>query len=131
MGLKDRIEEEMVVDTESVLEEHFDDANQLFRIFQNGTIAIEDSYKDAPWKEKILIYFVGRQYAFEGGQAENPTLPYDFFYGKFDLDNSTIRAYMNDLKDDNVVQKSEESNEWELLVDNLPEALSRIEGVDV
>lgn len=127
MGLKDRIEDEMVVDTESILEDNFEEANELFRIFQDGTIDIEDNYEDIPWRDKIIIYLIGRQYAYEAEKVETPSLPYDFFYARVDVDESTVRRYMNELADELIVTKLEENEEWKMVVDNLPEALERVE----
>lgn len=129
MGLKDRINDEMVVDAESVLDEHFEQGAKLFRIFEDGSIDIEDDFKDAPWREHVLIYLIGQRYAFEGDRVEKPTLAYEFFYGRIDKDDSTIRAYMNELDDDLLVKKHEDSGEWQLVPDNLPQALANIEGL--
>lgn len=128
MGLKDRIEDEMIVDTESILEDNFEEANQLFRIFQDGTIDISDDYEDNTWKDRLLIHLIGRQYAFVADKVNTPSLPYDFFYARVDVDKSTVRKYMNKLADDLIVTKTEEDEEWKLVTDNLPEALDRIEA---
>jgi len=130
MSLEDKINEEMVVDTESVLEQYFDQANELFRIFGDGSIDIEDEFEAASWREHVLIYLIGQRYAYEGARAESPTLSYNYFYARLDVDDSTVREYMNELKDDLIVKKEEETNEWKLIPDNIPEALSRIEGLD-
>lgn len=130
MGLKDRIQSEMGVDTESILDEQFDRANGLFRIFQDGTIGLEDEYKDAPWKKQVLIYFTGRLYAFEGEMAESPSLPYEFFYRHIDKGKSTIRSYFTSLQDESILTKDDESGEWKIYTENLEEALDRIETDD-
>jgi hypothetical protein len=130
MDLEDRINEEMVVDAESLLEEYFEEASQLFRIFGDGSIDTKQEFDDAPWREQVLIHLIGRRYAFEGGKADTPTLPYDYFYARVEVDNSTVRDYMNGLADDLVVTKDDESGEWMIVPDNLPEALSRIEGLE-
>jgi hypothetical protein len=129
MGLKERINDEMVVDAESFLEEYFEQSNKLFRIFEDGSVAIKEEFKDASWREQILIYIIGQRYAYEGGKAEKPTLPYNYFYARLEVDDSTVRAYVNEIEDDMIVEKDEESKEWMLVPDNLPKALSRIEGL--
>lgn len=131
MSLEDRINDEMVVDAESFLEEHFDEAKQLFRIFDNGAIDVRDEYDEAPWRERILIHLIGQRYAYEGGKVNSPTLPYEYFYARVDVDDSTVRKYVNELDDDLIVEKDEETGEWKIVPDNLPKALSNIEGVDV
>jgi|GEM_PF-3824366 len=130
MGLKERINDEMVADTESFLEEYFDQASELFRIFENGNVVLKDEFEDAPWRERVLIHLIGQRYAYEGEKAEKPTLPYGYFYTRLEVDDSTVRAYMNELNDDLLVEKDEESNEWKIIPNNLPNALSRIEGVE-
>ncbi|MCO8254525.1 hypothetical protein NKF26_12000 [Haladaptatus sp. AB618] len=131
MNLKERIEDEMVVKTESILDEYFDTAKELFRIFDNGTVEIAPAYKDSSWKEQLVIYTIGHYYAFEADRVEKESLPYDYFYSRFDRDNSTIRRYVNELQKDDLVKKDEESGEWVLVPQSLSNSLSRIEGVDV
>ena len=129
MGLEERINDEMVVDADSVLDDNFDEAKQLFRIFENGEVDVQEEFEEAPWRERILIYLIGRRYAYEGGKVDTPGLPYEYFYARADVDKSTVRGYMNDLRDDLIVEKDEDSDEWIIIPDNLPEALSRIEGL--
>ncbi len=129
MGLEERINDEMVVDAESFLEEHFEEAGRLFRIFENGNVDIKNDFVEAPWKERVLIYLIARKYAFVGNQVDSPTLPYEYFYARIDKDKSTIRRYMNELEDELVVEKDPESGEWRLISDSLPKALHRIEGL--
>ena len=129
MNLEDRINEEMVVDAESLLEEYFEEASQLFRIFGDGSVDTKQEFNDAPWRERVLIHLIGRRYAFEGGNADSPTLSYDYFYARVEVDDSTVRNYMNSLADDLIVTKDDENGEWMIVPDNLPEALSRIEGL--
>jgi len=128
MGLEDRINEEIVADPESFLESHFNEAAEMFRIFQDGSIGLRADFEDAPWRERVLIHLIGRCYAFEGGKADTPTLPYDYFYSKADVDESTIRKYMNGLNDEHIVEKDSESGEWKLIGESLPKALNRIKG---
>jgi hypothetical protein len=130
MGLEDRINDEMVVDTESILEEHFDTAKGLFHIFKNGSVNVRDDFESAPWKEQILIHLIGQRYAFEAGKAETSTLSYAYFYARSDAGESTVRTYITGLQDDLIVEKDEENGEWKLVPDNLPKALSRIEGLN-
>lgn len=130
MGLEDRINDEMVVDGESFLEEYFDDAKQLFRIFQGGSLDVREDFAEAPWKERMLIHLIGRRYAFEAGKADSPTLAYSYFYARLDVGESTIRHHMNELQKEHIVEKDEEADEWKLAPESLPKALSRIEGFD-
>lgn len=128
MGLKDRIEEEMVVDTTSILDEQFDTAKQYFKIFRDGTTDITEEYKNDSWRNEVLIYLIGQRYGFEADKVERPSLPYEYFYSRIDAGDSTIRTYFNQLQDERIVRKNSDNDEWELVVESLPEALERIEG---
>lgn len=127
MGLEDRIEEEMVVDSESVLEEEFDRAAEIIKILDDGAVELRHEYRELPPKERMLAYLVGRVYAAETNRADSPALPYEFFYKLIDLDNSTIRKYAGQLEDEGLVTTGEEQGEKQLVVENLPRILDRIE----
>jgi len=127
MGLAERVSDRMVVDTESRLEEHFEEVNHLFQILGNGSILIEEEFSDASCQEKILIHLIGRRYAFEGDEVKSPTLPYGYFYSRFDIDKSSIRHHMNGLENDLMVEKENESGEWGIIPAKIGEALNRIE----
>lgn len=128
MGLEDRIEEEMVVDSESLLEEEFDRAAKVFKILDSGSIELRPGYRDLSPKERMLAYLVGQVYAVEGNRTNSPVLPYDFFYTRIDLDDSTIRRHANELEDDGLLTTGESQGEKKLVVENLPRVLDRIEA---
>lgn len=128
MGLEDRIEDEMVADSDDLLEAEFDRAAKLSRILQDGTVQLNSGYRELPGPEKILAYLIGRRYADEASRASSSTFPYRFFYDKLSRGESTIRNDMRDLQDDNLVIKDEENGEWTLVVENLDRALDRIEA---
>lgn len=128
MGIEDRIKEEMVVDVESVLDDQFDEANELYQLYGDGTVDIDDDYEDASWKTRVLIHLVGRLYAHEGNLIETPGVTYEYFYKRFDKDDSTVRHYINDLQDESIVFKDEETDEWQIHPEALPEAIERIQS---
>lgn len=121
---------EMLIGTESILEEHFEDASQMFRIYENGVIDVREEFKDTPWQEQILIHLIGQRYAYEAEKVDSPTLPDEHFSHEVDVDDSTVRAYVEELGDERIVDKDEATGEWKLVLDNLPRALSHIEGID-
>lgn len=127
MGLKDRIEEEMVVNTESILEKHFDRARELFELYEDGTIAIAPEYQDSNPKESILIYLIAQHYRFKADRADSTGLPYQYFYDRLDKNDSTVRHYFSDLSDDGFVRTNDEGHR-ELVVERLPAAMDRITG---
>jgi hypothetical protein len=125
MSLQDRIEEEMVVSTESILEDQFDRANELFDIFEDNTVAITEKYSEVDAKEQILIYLIAQQYLEEADRTDSSALPNEYFYERIDKDDSTIRHYCGDLEDEKLLRTTEEG-ERELVVEQMPAAIDRI-----
>lgn len=123
---------EEVIDTESLLEEYLADAGQLFRISdEDGTVLVRDEFEDAPWKEEMLLHLVGQRYASELGVVKSATLRPDYSSDRLSVDQDRVTTYLNELRDDRIVNGNEKTGEWRINTDNLAEALSRIEGTDV
>lgn len=127
MGLKDRIEEEMVVDTESILEDYFDQAKELFELRGDGTIAVASEYQDSNPKELILTHLTAQHYRYEAERADSAGLPYQYFYDRINKDDSTIRHYFSDLSNEGFVRSNDEGHR-ELVIERLPAAIDRIAG---
>lgn len=125
MTLKDKIEDEMVVDTESLLEKEFERAKMLFDIFEDGSVVIADEFKDSNTRNQILIHLIAQQYLVEANRAESPGVPTSYFYDRFDKDDSTIRHYLSDLADDEFVRKNDDGDRV-LVVERLADAIDRI-----
>ncbi|MCJ0618163.1 hypothetical protein JZX76_01055, partial [Haloarcula hispanica] len=68
MGLEERIQEEMYVDAESLLEDEFDRAKRLFDIYDDNTVAIADEFADADAKTEILVRLTAQQYVAEANE---------------------------------------------------------------
>jgi len=128
MALEDRIQDEMYVDTESLLEDEFERAKALFDIYEDNTIALADDVTDLGPTERILTRLVAQQYVAEADDDPVPSLSYDYFYERIDKGNSTVRNYFSSLVDDGLVVKAEEQGEHELVVERLDDVLDRIES---
>lgn len=115
---------------ESILEEYFEDANRLFRIFENGVIDVRDDFEDAPWRHRILIHLIGQRYAHEAKKASSPTLPLDYLCTRVDIDESTVKSYINELDDESLIEREEQTDNWKVIPAKIPEVLSRIRGID-
>lgn len=121
-----------LIDTNSLLEKYLKESSRLFRISaEDDTICIRETFEDAPWQERILIHFVGQRYAHELGKVTDPSLRPEYFYNRMDVDNGRIRTYINEIEDDGIVEQDEVTEGWKIVPENLPEALSCIEGTDV
>lgn len=127
MGLEERINEEMYVDTESILDDEFDRAKNLFEIYEDNTVVIDDAFKTVGAKDRILIHLIAWQYIAKADAEATAALPYDYFYGRLDKGNSTIRNHVTGFVDEGVVRKTEDGN-YEVVVERLADALDRIEA---
>lgn len=126
MGLKDKIQEEIVTDDETILESNFERVKNLLRLHEDGTINIEGEYRSIDPELQILIYFIGQRFAYEGELSETDTLASTFFYERIDKSDRTIRNYLQVLREDGFIKKDGQS-EHRLIAENLPDALDRIE----
>lgn len=126
MGLKDKIQDQMVTDHETILESNFERVEKLFRLYEDGTINLEGKYRDLEVKLQILIYLIGQRFAYEGELAESDALGTSFFYDRIDKSDRTIRNYLQELRDEGYVNKEGQSNH-RLITENLPDALDEIE----
>lgn len=126
MGLEDRIKEGMYVDTESLLDDEFDRAQELFDIYEDHTVAVSESVLATGREEVILAHLVAWQYIAEANDDQTAGLSYDYFYERIDASESTIRGDFSDFVDAGLVRENGEGNK-ELVVEQLSEALRRIE----
>lgn len=127
MSLEDEIQDRLVADTESILQNNLDRVEKLFQLHGDGTVAVNDEYRDAGPKNRMLIYFIAQRFAMEGNIADEDTVESEFFYERIDREDSTIRHYLKDLRDAGLITKEGKSHH-RLVVENLPDALNRLEG---
>lgn len=126
MSLEDKIQDRLVADAGSVLENNLDRVENLFKLHDDGTITLYDDYRDTEPLVRMLIYFVAQRFAMEGGIAEEDTLSNEFFYDRIDRTESTIRNYLQELRDGGFVKKVGKSDH-RIIAENLPKTLERIE----
>lgn len=126
MSLKDKIQEELVTDTETVLESRIDEIGDFLQLHQDGTIVIESEYRDVDIESQILTYLIGQRYAKEGGLAESDTLSSSYFYDRFDASDRTVRDRLQDLRESGLITKEGQSNHC-LVAENLPDCIEHIQ----
>lgn len=126
MTLKDYIQNELVVDEESILEANLERIKPLFDLFNDGTINIADEYRGLSPENRILIYFIGQRYAFEGELVEEDSMDTQFFYERIDRSDRSIRDYLQNLREDGLLSTPGQGTH-KLVAENLPSALERIE----
>lgn len=126
-SLEDEIQDRFVVDSDSVIESNLNRVDGLFELYEDGTIVIEESYRDLEPHVMILIYFIGQRFAEVGDISEGDILTTQFFYEKIDKGERRIREYLQDLREDGLLLKEGQSSN-RLVTENLPDALTRIEA---
>lgn len=126
MTLKDKIQDEMMTDDETILESNFERVKKLFQLHEDGTINIEGEYRNLGPELKILIYFIGQRFAYEGELSDTDTLDSSFFYERMDKSDRTVRNYLQELREAGFIKK-ESQGKHRLIAENLPDALDRIE----
>lgn len=127
MSLEDRIKEELVTDTATVLEAHLDDVKGFLEIHQDGTVVIANDYREIDAENQILIYLIGQRYAHEADLADSDTLSTNFFYEKFDASDRTVRNWLQSLRETGLASKKKQS-EHRIVVENIPDTIKRIEN---
>lgn len=127
MSFEERFREEFKSDAETILEENLDRARGLFKYHEDGSIQLSDKVHAASGEIQVLVYLIARRMMHEANVAETPSLTNEFFYSKLNVANSSVRNYIMRLRDDGLVISSE--GEHQVVVENLPRAFDRIEGV--
>lgn len=126
MSLEDEIQDRLVADTESILQNNLDRVEKLFQLHGDGTVDISKEYRDVGPENRMLIYLIAQRFAKEGNIADEDTVDSEFFYERVDRKKRTIRDYLQNLREAGLVTK-EGRSDHRLIVENLPDALNRLE----
>jgi len=126
MSLEDEIQDRLVADTESILQNNLDRVEELFQLHRDGTIDISEKYRNLDPENRMLIYLIAQRFAMEGNIAEEDTVDSEFFYERVDRGDRTIRDYLQNLREAGLATKEGRSDHG-LIVENLPDALDRLE----
>jgi len=125
MNLEDEIQDRLVADTESILQNNLDQVEELFRLHRDGTIDISEKYRDVGPANRMLIYLIAQRFSKEGNIADEDTVDSEFFYERIDRKERTIRDYLQNLREAGLATKESRSSH-RLVVENLPDALERL-----
>lgn len=126
MSLEDKIQDRLVADTESILQSNLDQVEKLFQLHRDGTIDISETYRDLDPENRMLIYLIAQRFANEGSIADEDTIDSEYFYERIDRKERTIRDYLQNLREAGIAKK-EGRSDHRLIVENLPDALDRLE----
>lgn len=127
MTLEHEIQDRLVADTESILEDNLGQVEQLFQLHSDGTIDINGEYRNISPENQALIYLIAQRFAKEGNIAQEDTIETEFFYERFDRSDRTVREDLQSIREAGLISKEGRSTH-RLIVENLPEALDRIEA---
>lgn len=127
MSLEDEIQDRLVADTESILQNNLDRVEKLFQLHGDGTVDISEEYRDVGPENRMLIYLIAQRFAEEGNIADDDTVDSEFFYERIDRKERTIRNYLQNLREAGLATKEGRSNH-RLVVENLPDALDRLQA---
>lgn len=127
MSLKEKIQDRLVADTESILEEHLGKLGDLFTLHQDGAIDLSPEVRELSAKTQMLLYLIAQRYAYEGDLAESAEIETEFFYDRFGKEDATIRGYQKDLRDRGLIRKTGQSTH-EVTVENLPRSLELVQN---
>lgn len=125
MSLEDKIKDQFLADTESILEDSLEALDGWFRFHSDGTTNLSPEIRELSAKNQMLVYLIAERYASEADLAENSGLDNNFFYSRFSQKEGTIRNYQKALRDEGLIQT--EGGTHEITVENLPKAIQRIE----
>jgi len=125
MSLEDKIKNQFLADTESILEDSLEALDGWFRFHGDGTINLSSDIRELKATSQILVYLIAKRYASEAGLLDNPGLNNEFLYSRFSQKEVTIRGYQKDLRDEGLIRS--ENGVHEIMVENLPRAIQRIE----
>lgn len=125
MSLEDEIQDRLVADTDSILQNNLDRVENLFQLHGDGTIDINEEYRYVSLENQMLIYLIAQRFAKEGNIADEDTIDSEFFYERVDRNNRTIRDYLQNLREGGLATKKGRSSH-RLIVENLPDALDRL-----
>ncbi|WP_152043484.1 hypothetical protein [Salinigranum salinum] len=126
MSLEDEIQDRLVADTESILQNNLDRVEKLFQLHRDGTVDISDEYRNLDPENRMLIYLIAQRFAKEGNIVDEDTVDSEFFYERVDRKERTIRDYLQNLREAGLATKEGRSYH-RLVVENLPDALNRLE----
>ncbi|WP_066411382.1 hypothetical protein [Halorubrum aethiopicum] len=126
MSLEDEIQDRLVADSESILQNNLDRVEELFQLHSDGTIDISEKYRDVGPENRMLIYLIAQRFAKEGSIADEDTIDSEYFYKRIDRKERTIRDYLQNLREVGLATKKGRSDH-RLIVENLPDALDRLE----
>lgn len=126
MSLKEKAEDMLVTDSENILESNLERVRNILQLHGDGTIDLDDNVLDSDGEIQILGYLIGQEFAEIIDRAEENHLETSFFYDRLEIAERTVRNRLKSLREDGLI-KDKAQGKYQIVVENLPKALDRIE----
>lgn len=126
MSLKEKAEDMLVTDSENILESNLERVRDVLQLHGDGTIDLEDKVADADDEIQILGYLIGQEFAEIVDRADENHLETSFFYDRLEIAERTVRNRLKSLREDGLI-KDKAQGKYQIVAENLPQALDRIE----
>lgn len=104
-NFKERIREEMVIDSTHILEKNFERVKQLIKITEDGKVDIRVRNK-LNGKDKVLLYLIGKLYAKEGEYADTEEVDNKELMKELNIPEGSLLPWLKNLRDANRVRQT-------------------------
>lgn len=127
MGIKEWVEDELVSDFETAIEENQDRIKKLLLLRKSGRIELKEEYRKADPEKKILIYLIGQKLANIADIQESDILESKYFYKRLDKADRTVRDKLQTLREKGLIE-SPKQGKHRLIPEKIPQSIDYIES---
>jgi hypothetical protein len=102
--LRKRILDDMVVNYNNALEKNFELANKFISLTKSGSVEVKvkDSLKG---EYKILLYLIGKVYAFEAGLSDNNSADNKELMNELGIPGGSLYPWLKKLREKNRIKR--------------------------
>lgn len=125
MSNEDLIKKILVVNETRILEENLKLASELIFLTNNGEILFKIDEDELSIKERILIYMLGKKYAFEAKLVDKESMGLDELSKQLGVSKESLAARLSDLRNERKI-KNVKRGEYELQIYDIKKFLMSI-----
>jgi hypothetical protein len=103
-NLKQRIDEEMIVDHGDIIERNFDRAKKFIGVTREGKVSVLIKDK-LTGQEQILLYLIGKHYAAEAGYAESVEVGNEELVNELGVPIGSVLPWLKWLREGHKIEK--------------------------
>ena len=99
MNLKkeDKIKSKLLINEDEIWEETLEIASKMLNLTSLGEVIIKIPEKKITLRERILLYSIGKRYAYEADIIEEPHITLEEFSREFRTDKKVLSARISEL----------------------------------